>query len=245
MSLSQTTYAPLDTLKPIADEVWIVDSGPFHVIGIPIPVRMVVIRLKDGELILHSPTQWTRDLADQLRNLGRISHLVCPNSAHWTYVKEWQTRYPHATTWAVPGLSRRWLVKRSGLRIDQELTDVAPRTWADEILQCVVLGGLGFRETAFFHNYTRTLLLTDLIVNLEPQKLPPLRRLGARALGVTAPEGRAALYLRGVLLLNRKQVGDSIRRIIGWEPEGVVMSHGSWIASNGTAALRRSFAWAL
>ena len=46
-----STYPPLDTLKPVADGVWIVDSGPLRVFGgIPLPVRMAVVRLRGGEV---------------------------------------------------------------------------------------------------------------------------------------------------------------------------------------------------
>lgn len=54
------TYPPLDTLKPIADEVWIVD-GPLIEFGPPLlkfdfPTRMSVIRLPGDALFVHSPT---------------------------------------------------------------------------------------------------------------------------------------------------------------------------------------------
>ena len=48
------TYPPLNTLKDIADNVWIVD-GPAIRFGMPwpkfpFPTRMTVIRLASGEL---------------------------------------------------------------------------------------------------------------------------------------------------------------------------------------------------
>jgi hypothetical protein len=54
------TYPPLNTLKAVASEVWIVD-GPIIRFGLPwmklsFPTRMTVIRLGSGELFLHSPT---------------------------------------------------------------------------------------------------------------------------------------------------------------------------------------------
>jgi hypothetical protein len=53
----QITYPPLDTLKPVTKDVWIVDSGPMTAMGfVPLPIRMTVVHLNNGSLLLHSPT---------------------------------------------------------------------------------------------------------------------------------------------------------------------------------------------
>src|SRR3954470_8901766 len=111
--MHQSTYPPLDVLKPIAENIWIVDSGPFYVLGIPIPVRMTVVRLSSGELVLHSPTRFSDALRNELEAKGRIAHLIAPNSAHWCYLLSWSSQCPGATIWAAPGLRNRSAVKAS------------------------------------------------------------------------------------------------------------------------------------
>ena len=67
MSKAYVSYPPLDVPKPIAKNLWNVDSGPLRVMGlIPLPVRMTIIRLADGGLLLHSPTRFDFDLAREL-----------------------------------------------------------------------------------------------------------------------------------------------------------------------------------
>ena len=83
-------YPPLDTLKPVAQDVWIVDSGPLHYLGVELPTRMTVIRLRSGALWLHSPTRATESLQAEIDRLGPVGHIVAPNIAHWVSVKEWQ-----------------------------------------------------------------------------------------------------------------------------------------------------------
>src|SRR3712207_4556325 len=95
MASPSVTYPPLDTLKPVADDLWIVDSGPQHM-GISLPVRMTVIRLRNGDVLLHSPTRYVEALRQEIEALGPIRHLVAPNIAHWTHLREWQTRCPGA-----------------------------------------------------------------------------------------------------------------------------------------------------
>ena len=245
MSGERVTYPPLDVLKPVAEGLWIVDSGPLRMLGMKLPVRMTVIRLAGGDLLLHSPTRFDEGLRQAMQRLGRIRHLVAPNSAHWRHVGDWQRRCPDAVTWAAPGLRERGQVKRSGLRLDRDLAEAPPPDWAGEIEQMIVPGGIGFREVAFFHKPTHSLLLTDLVVNVEPGRLPPLMRLGARLVGATAPDGRAPVYLRLLVRMKRAEAARAAARLVAWEPERVIFAHGRWFDRDGAAALRRSLAWLL
>ena len=128
MKVEQITYPPLDVPKLVTDSIWIVDSGPIKAMGvIPLPIRMTVIRLQDGSLILHSPIHYDHALRRSLEKYGAIAHLVAPNSAHWMFVKQWQEQCPSVETWGAPGLSKRWAVKRAGIRLDHELNSEVVR----------------------------------------------------------------------------------------------------------------------
>ncbi|WP_126173594.1 DUF4336 domain-containing protein [Altericroceibacterium xinjiangense] len=234
------TYPPTDTLKPVADNVWIVDSGPIHPMGLSLPVRMTVIRLASGDLLLHSPTQYSPEMARQIEELGPVRHLVAPSIGHWTFLQDWEQAYPEAITWAVPGLRNRFQVRRSGVRLDRDLGPVPPGAWSDEIEQGII-EGKGFREAWFFHTPSRTLLLTDLIDNLEPEKLPAVSGMvmeAAMATSATTPaHARAAIKLGGA------QAKASVRRLSGLAPERVIFAHGDWFAERGAERLRQALAW--
>ena len=125
-----------------------------------------------------SPAAEARDrpLADRLKAEieahGPIRHLVAPNIAHWSFLAEWQRQCPDAVTWAPPGLRERANVKASDVRLDRDLPSASPPEWAQDFEQAIIPGAAGFREVTFFHRPSRTLLLTDLVVNLEAGKLP-------------------------------------------------------------------------
>ena len=242
---ADVSYPPLNVLKSVADGVWIVDSEPLHIAGLRMPVRMSVIRLSSGELWLHSPTRFGKRLQQQLEEFGPIRHLVAPNIAHWSFIKDWQRHCPDTTLWAAPNLRQRTQVKKAGLRIDHDLQEKAPDLWAGEIEQAIIPGGGGFREVAFFHKPTRTLLLTDLIVNLEPAKLPRATRTFAKLTGTLAPDGKAPAYLRLAIRMRRREAAAAAARLVGWVPERVIFAHGRWFERDGTEALRRSLAWVL
>ncbi|HVL71749.1 MAG TPA: DUF4336 domain-containing protein [Beijerinckiaceae bacterium] len=240
--MADPTYPPLDTPKPVADGIWIVDGGPHRMLGIPLPVRMSVVRLAAGGLWLHSPIHLSDRLAQALEALGPIEHLVAPSMGHWSYLKEWQRRYPQATTWAVPGLRRRPAVQKSGLRLDHDLTSIPPEIWEGEIRQALVPGA-GFAECAFFHDASRTAILTDLIVNVEPEKMPALLRPVVRLLGVAAPDGSTPPYVRALVRRRREQAAEAGQRILDWGAERVVFAHGRWFERDGAAELRRRLSW--
>ncbi len=105
------------------------------------------------------------------------------------FLRDWQGACPNAITWAVPGLEDREQVRRSGVRIDAALADRPPRVWAGEIDQVLVKSPI-FKEVCLFHRPTRTLLLTDLVINLEADLLPLGARSLARVLGIVARTAR-------------------------------------------------------
>jgi hypothetical protein len=135
--------------------------------------------------------------------------------------------------------------KRQGKGVDWEavLGDEAPPEWAGAIDQHVVKGSPVLREVAFLHRASRTLILTDLIENLEAGRLPVWLRVPARAGGVVAPDGKAPPHIRATFI-RRAALRESLGVLLAWAPERIVFAHGRWIESDGTAELRRRFAWA-
>jgi hypothetical protein len=242
---SQTVYPPLDELKSVAQDIWIVDSGPLAVYGLKLPVRMTVVRLSTEELWLHSPTRFVPDLHRNLESLGRVGHLVAPNLAHWSFLEEWQRACPNAVTWAAPGLAQRSQVRRSRVQINRDLPASSHEAWGGDFDQVTVPGAGGFAEIGFFHKPSRTAVLTDLIVNLEAEKLPLLVRPIARLLGIVAPNGKAPMYLRAVIKRKRSEATEAASRMARWGPERVIFSHGLWIEQNGEQELTRRLSWLL
>ncbi|WP_201445495.1 DUF4336 domain-containing protein [Belnapia sp. F-4-1] len=238
-------YPPLDVPKPVAEGVHIVDSLMEGPLGTELPVRMTVLRLPDGSLLLHSPTRFSPALGEALAGLGPVRHLVAPNIAHWTFLEAWQRAFPEAVTWAAPGLRQRGQVRRSRVRLDYDLHPSPPAAWGGAITLVTVPGGFGFHEVALFHEPSRTLVLTDLVLNLEAPRLPALLRPVARLFGSLAPDGMPPPYLRAVIRWRRRAATRAAERLLALEPDRVIFAHGRWFERYGTTALRRSLRWLL
>ena len=235
-------YPPFDRAKPVGTELWVVDAEPIHPLGFPLPLRMSVIRLANGDLLLYSPTQHSPALQRELETLGPIRHLVAPNIAHWMYVRDWQRACPGAVTWGAPGLRKRAQVRAKGLRIDADLGAIAPPPWRDEVDQVLVRSG-PFTEVDLFHRASRTLLVADLVVNIERDGMAPLPRAAAEVAGILAPDGMAPIHLRMLLKLNGRAVGEAGERLIALKPQRVVMCHGHAHEHDATDKLGRALDW--
>lgn len=236
----QVGYPPLASPKQLDEGIWIVDDT-MVASGLSLPVRMTVLRLGNGDLVLHSPTAFTPRLAGALRALGPVRHLVAPTTAHWTNLADWQRAFPQAVTWAVPGLRERLQVRLSSVLIDRDLGEEAPSEWADALDQGLIRGGGGFCESYFFHKSSRTLILCDTIQNLEPHKLPPVTRLAFQAAGGT--RGTTAHHVRKALKLGGERARTAIGRVTSLQPERVIFAHGAIFETNAAARLQQAFAW--
>jgi Domain of unknown function (DUF4336) len=238
-----TTYPPLDVLKPVGDGIWIVDSGPLKAGGvIPLPVRMTVIKLEDGRIFLHSPTRYDDSLRVAIERLGPIRHLVAPNSAHWTFLKDWKDKVPSALAWAAPGLRARRQVKRTRISWHDDLGASSQALWTPELEQVEVPGIGGFREVCFFHRRSGSLILTDLVQHLDGDHTSGATKLFSALFGARE---RAPVYLRAVVKLKGEPARAAARRLVALEPQRVIFSHGEWFERNAAAQLRKALAWLL
>lgn len=244
MNAGATGYEPLDTLKPVADRVWLVDGPAIRFYGMPFSTRATVVQLASGALWVHSPTRLTEALAVEVEALGPVAHLVAPNWIHYAYIAQWQARFPGAEAWAAPGVAKRAETHGVPIRFDHDLGQEPPEAWAGEIDQMIVRGSNLHHEAVFFHRASKTLILTDLIENFEPAKLPwwfrPLARLG----GVSEP-GAMPRDMRASFAGHTDQLRAQVQRMIDWAPTRVILAHGRWYREGGTDELRRAFSWLL
>jgi hypothetical protein len=231
-------------LTRVSDDIWIVDDIPINAAGLLIPIRMTVIRLSDGNLLLHSPVRFSPALRAQLEREGPIRYLLAPNVGHWKFLQDWQAAMPDVITFAVPGLASRRQVRAAAVRIDRELDDVAPEEWADD-LEVVLVSAPMFSEVEIFDKRSRTLVLTDIVQNLDPNNLSPLAQVAARLLGISRPDGKAPIYLRLLLHLGGRSVQAAAQRLVNLDPQRVIFAHGDWFATKGSERLRRSLRWLL
>jgi hypothetical protein len=100
-------------------------------------------------------------------------------------------------------------------------------------------------EIVLFHRRSRTLVLTDLIENFEPQRLGVAMRLLTRLAGAQDPNGGTPRDMRATFARYRRDLRAAVETMIGWNPQRVVLAHGRWYERDGGQELRRAFRWLL
>jgi len=249
-SAAPSLYEPINRYKPVGPDIGVVD-GPFEYLttaGVRLPLpfttRMTVVRLGDGDLFLHSPIAYDAALSDELASMGRVRHLVSPNQFHYAHIGEWSRAFPDALTWASPGVRRRARARGIDVQFKRDLGSFAPEEWRGDIDQTTVPGGI-FGEIVFFHKPSKTLMLTDTIINLELDKLKQPWRFATRMTGMYYPRGQIFFGMWLPMLLQRRKARTAARTILAWQPERITLAHGRCFEANGSEILRRVFAWAL
>jgi hypothetical protein len=225
-------------LTEVGHNIWIAEGGSVRFLGVPYPTRMTVVRLVGGSLWIHSPIALDKGLAAKVDSLGAVRYLVSPNKLHHLFIGDWAKSWPEARTYASPGLTTR----RKDLRFDSELGDDPDPAWASEIDQVIFRGSFAMEEAVFFHRASRTLIVTDLIQKFDPESLAWPQRLLMKLDGLLGPDGSTPREWR-LTFWNRKAARRALRQALDWNPERIILAHGTWVRTHGSEALQRSLRW--
>jgi hypothetical protein len=210
---------------------------PVRLGGARFHARMTVIKLRSGALLVHSPCAFDASLASEVAALGRVAAIIAPGNLHWLHVRSCQQAFPEAVTHVCRGVEER----AKGLTFDFVLGDDAPPLWAGELSQVALEGTRVMREVAFFHHESRTLVLVDLVENFTPDTPGTnwLLRLGFRALGMWNDPSPAPEY--SFAWGDKARVREGMERILAWDFERVILSHGDVITRDARRVVARAW----
>ncbi len=235
-------YQPIHTLKLISENLWIVDGPIIHFYGMPFTTRMVVIRLANNDLWIHSPINLTSSLKQELDKLGNVKYLISPNKIHYWYIQDFQKAYPEAITYASDGVQKRSQRAGQSIRWDRKLKDIDRDYFPD--LEILPMSGNRFMtEYTFFHIPSKSWIVTDIIENFEPNKINPFFRILAYLGGALHPNGGATRDQRTLFWGNHQLLNKSIDRIQYLNPNRIIMAHGKILDQDIASELNRIFAW--
>ena len=222
-------------LKNLDGDVFVADHD-FSLLGTNIGTRTTVVRLSDGGLWVHSPGPMTGEWADAVDALGEVRFLVAPNGFHHLYLEDAQQRWPAAQCHGAPGVAG----KQKGLAFAAELSAEPDRGWAADLDQIWIGGAPKVNEFAFLHRATGTLLLVDLVFNMESRSL-----LESLFLRINGSVGLGTSRLMRFMLKDQEATRASVARILEWDFDRVIMAHGHILDQDAKASLRSSFDWLL
>jgi hypothetical protein len=200
---------------------------------IEIPVRMTVIRLRNGQLILHSPIPLSPGLRAELDALGPVGFIVVP-WAHGKFAEQAAQAYPSARLLAAPTAPSG----REALPFRDSLADRTPAAWEGEV-ESLLLQGFRLQEVVLFHRSSRTLVITDLCFHIQ-RSTPRLARAFFRANGMWQRFGPSRI-IRRIAVSDRAALQRSLEQVLTWDFDRIVPGHGDVIERGGPAALRAAW----
>lgn len=221
----------------VPDQLWIQDI-PYRMGGFECGARMTVVRMPDGSLWIHSPVRLTDELKERIDAVGPVRHVVSPSRFHYMHLVDFARAYPDARIYVAPNFKK----PLEGVRVQGMLRDSPEPEWAEGVDQAVFRGSRLYGEVDFFHRRTRTLILTDLCFNIPPDR-GWSTTLVARMLGILGRLSASRSF--AVTIRDHKVVRASLERILAWDFDRLILSHGNIVPAGGKAAFRQAFAWFL
>lgn len=222
-------------VRPLCPGLWeATDRMPVG--GMVWPVRTVIAAV-EGRLWIHSPVALSEPLAAEVSALGEVAWLVAPNLLHHVHLRAWAERWPRAEVWAPPGLE----AKEPGLRIDHRLPDDAT-PFGGVLAHRLIEGAPAVHEVVFLHRPSRTLIAGDLLFHIdEPEGL--MTRIVLFLVGALRRPAMSRSWR--LFIKDRARAAQSVREILAWDFDRVVMAHGRPLDTGGKAVVEEQVRWLL
>lgn len=192
-----------------------------------LPVRTVVVQLENARVLLSPGSKLTQE---QLVACGNVTDIVAPNLFHSGGMKQASKVFPAARLWGPVGCESKHptLPWTGHLGVD---------AWPfEQELSLVAVEGMPtFRESVFVHHASKSLLLSDLLFNMEDASgfgawfffslFGTWRRLAVSKLFVKRIEDRAAFQT-------------SVEKLMAFEFDTLVPAHGAIVSTDAKSRLK-------
>lgn len=228
-------------MEKLAQDIWIFDGSAVPFLGLPFSTRMTIIRLSNGELWVHSPIKLSSTLKAQVDSIGPVKYLIAPNHLHHLFLSEWLDAYPDAILFGTDEVIK----KRSDLNFAASLNGQNSFPWQAELDHVLFSGSSLMQECVFFHNRSKSLIVTDLVENFSGESFNFWQKLLAKFAGILAPNGKMPLDWRLSFIGSKALARNHMNKILSWSPNVLVMSHGEVVYQNADRFLLKSFKWLL
>lgn len=215
----------MSSLVKVADHLWEVNE-PLKTQGLRLDHRMTVVKLSSGELVVHSPVKFSEALRSSLLELGPPTWFIAPSRFHDLYWPEWFQSFPKARFVAVAGLAEE--------HQNLPFTDVVSEKsnfWGDELVALPLNGMPRLNEHAFLHRPSRSLILADLVFNLDADAQNVVGRLILRLSSIYRKPGTSRIFR--AFINDRTELNESLQRILSYDFDRTVLGHGKNIGGRG------------
>ncbi|KAI4946673.1 hypothetical protein J4E91_006844 [Alternaria rosae] len=212
--------------------------------------RATAIRLHDNRILLLNPIQLEQAVRNKLNELGGV-HLVACDLGHHMYVKDYVNAWPEVRTIGVPGLgSKRKDVEWDYIYEDWRTSPEDQFDFAQDI-ETVLFEGFITYCVAWYHKPTKTLIQSDLMMNLPctEQYQPssshhgPLSREFAKRAHPRSIWAKRLVY--HIATVDYTLMRRDARKVAEWQLERIIPCHGDVLNTGVNEAWAMVYDWFL
>ena len=217
-------------LRQLADGLWVLEF-PVRMLGTAIGRRSTVLRLGNGEVLMHSSAPFAPEDVAAISALGPVAYLLDATKFHDTFAAEGVAAFPQARFFAPRGFAAP-----AGVRV--ESLAEPPEAWAAEIAIERIDGMPRVEEHVVLHRPSGTLIVADLVFNMRTDRDRWTTFFFRYLAGTFGRVGMSRMFR--LLILDRAAFESSIERVLAWDFDRLITGHGEIVESGGKRELREA-----
>jgi hypothetical protein len=226
--VNQVTFA----MQRLADNLWL-RRYPLKLFGADLRRNVSLIRLANGDLVVHSTAPFTPADVAEITEVGRVRWVLDAMLDHDTFSRAGRESFPDAAFLGPDGFAEK---------VGHPCRPILPppKEWGEELQVLRIEGLPAFSEHVFFHQPSRTLIVADLIVNFE--NVSSLWMKGMLLAGIGSEHCPGASRRLKMAIKDRSAFRASIGRLMAWDFERVVVGHGEPLKDDARERVEAMFA---
>ena len=219
-------------MHPIGENIWTLNY-PLLVLGNNFGRTVTIVRLRSGKLIIHSTAPFTAHDIEAIRAGGEPAWLLDATLFHDSFAKEGCRAFARVPYLAPPGF-------KSVPEVQTRSFSPPPQEWSGE-LEIVPLAGMPkVQEHVFFPPPSRTLIVSDMFFNFGRSPSAWSRFFARYVMGLKNGVGMSAFFRMNIR--DRSAFMESVRPILAWNFERIVVGHGAMIETDARRIFREELA---
>lgn len=185
-------------------------------LGIELPAKSIIIN--EEKLYIISPMNFDGETVEGIKMLNPSPIFIAPNNYHHLHLAHAKKLFPDSLLYGPEGAA-----KKSGI----ELLPIEELEFKESLFPHSIRGNPQLEETCFFHPASKTLILTDLLFNLQ-HEMGPLSRILLTIMGTYHKLNLSRLVTATVK--DKKAFYASIYGLLEYPFENVIVGHGEDIS---------------
>lgn len=199
--------------------------------GINFGRNVTLLRLTDGQLVIHSTAPFTAEDVEAIGQFGKPSCLVEATRLHDTFARKAQAAFPD-----IPYLAPAGFGKASGVATQPLVPP--PAEWLGEIDVLPIAGLRWIDEHAFYHRHSRTLVVADLLFQFPAESKGWPRFFARHVMRLARLRGISAFFR--CMIRDRKAFEGSMKTLLEWDFTQIVLAHREPILQEAKPAMRQA-----